>query len=257
LLNEKGFDAGPVDGIFGNKTENALREFEESKGLPADGVLDSTSYTYLTQASDLGAAMKNLRSSVKQFSGERPSTKTTGQGAALGATIGGLAGYASGGGTKSAIVGALVGAIIGNYIEHQQVRSSQQVYRKHGREERVVLNDVQLSQDIVQPGQEGQATVNYDVVAPDPDTIQSITHTMTYYHGDAKLATNTQTIEIAPGGYKTVFPLAVPEGAEEGQYRLVAQIQSPNAKDLKERSFQVIYARDEHGVLRIAGITLD
>lgn len=39
-LNARGFDCGLVDGSFGRKTSAALREFEASKGLVADGLLD-------------------------------------------------------------------------------------------------------------------------------------------------------------------------------------------------------------------------
>ena len=37
LLNELGFDAGTVDGLPGSQTRSAVREFQQSAGLPADG----------------------------------------------------------------------------------------------------------------------------------------------------------------------------------------------------------------------------
>jgi peptidoglycan hydrolase-like protein with peptidoglycan-binding domain len=37
LLNERGFEAGPVDGIIGPKTTKAVREYQESRGLVATG----------------------------------------------------------------------------------------------------------------------------------------------------------------------------------------------------------------------------
>lgn len=36
-LTDKGFDPGPVDGIIGAGTKNALRAWQKSRGLPADG----------------------------------------------------------------------------------------------------------------------------------------------------------------------------------------------------------------------------
>jgi len=36
-LNELGFNAGPVDGIAGRGTKGALRDYQASKGLVADG----------------------------------------------------------------------------------------------------------------------------------------------------------------------------------------------------------------------------
>lgn len=39
-LNEAGFDAGPADGLFGNKTAKAVRAFQKSRGLTVNGELD-------------------------------------------------------------------------------------------------------------------------------------------------------------------------------------------------------------------------
>lgn len=38
-LARKGFDPGPVDGVWGRMTENAVRKFQLSKGLVADGIV--------------------------------------------------------------------------------------------------------------------------------------------------------------------------------------------------------------------------
>jgi len=39
-LHEAGFDAGPVNGNFGIKTQTALGQFQLSQSLPASGALD-------------------------------------------------------------------------------------------------------------------------------------------------------------------------------------------------------------------------
>jgi peptidoglycan hydrolase-like protein with peptidoglycan-binding domain len=39
-LHEQGFDAGPVNGDFGSKTQAALAQFQLSRALPAGGQLD-------------------------------------------------------------------------------------------------------------------------------------------------------------------------------------------------------------------------
>lgn len=39
-LKEKGIDAGPVDGIFGPKTQSAVREFQQKEGISATGRID-------------------------------------------------------------------------------------------------------------------------------------------------------------------------------------------------------------------------
>lgn len=37
LLNQLGFDAGPVDGILGGQTRSAIRQFQRQTGMPQDG----------------------------------------------------------------------------------------------------------------------------------------------------------------------------------------------------------------------------
>jgi len=39
-LHDHGFDAGPVNGDFGSKTQAALAQFQLANGLPASGMLD-------------------------------------------------------------------------------------------------------------------------------------------------------------------------------------------------------------------------
>lgn len=39
-LHEQGFDAGPINGDFGAKTQAALAQFQLSQNLPASGSLD-------------------------------------------------------------------------------------------------------------------------------------------------------------------------------------------------------------------------
>ncbi|MDR5659056.1 LysM peptidoglycan-binding domain-containing protein [Serpentinicella sp. ANB-PHB4] len=47
LLRDAGFDPGPIDGIFGSKTEAAVRAFQRSKGLVVDGIVGIRTWTAL------------------------------------------------------------------------------------------------------------------------------------------------------------------------------------------------------------------
>lgn len=40
LLTDKGFDAGPADGVIGTKTKQALRDYQTSQGLAVTGQAD-------------------------------------------------------------------------------------------------------------------------------------------------------------------------------------------------------------------------
>lgn len=46
-LNDKGFSVGSVDGRWGPNTENAVRQFQMSKGLTASGKLDAATMSAL------------------------------------------------------------------------------------------------------------------------------------------------------------------------------------------------------------------
>jgi N-acetylmuramoyl-L-alanine amidase len=53
-LNLLGFDAGKEDGIFGQRTDRAVREFQKNVGLPSDGIVGSTTVERLTRLRPVG-----------------------------------------------------------------------------------------------------------------------------------------------------------------------------------------------------------
>ena len=54
-LARKGFDPGPIDGIFGRLTERAVRAFQHANGLVVDGIVGpKTSFALFEQASSDG-----------------------------------------------------------------------------------------------------------------------------------------------------------------------------------------------------------
>ena len=46
-LKRGGFWSGPADGRFGAATQNAVRAFQTSKGLPADGIVGQGTWAAL------------------------------------------------------------------------------------------------------------------------------------------------------------------------------------------------------------------
>ena len=49
-LRKKGFDPGPLDGIFGPRTEESVRSFQDRYGMKASGKLDNQTLYALGQA---------------------------------------------------------------------------------------------------------------------------------------------------------------------------------------------------------------
>ncbi|PSB30345.1 peptidoglycan-binding protein [filamentous cyanobacterium Phorm 46] len=49
-LEMQGYDPGPIDGIFGARTATAVKSFQESKSLTADGVVDEITWKAIGQS---------------------------------------------------------------------------------------------------------------------------------------------------------------------------------------------------------------
>jgi len=45
-----GFDPGPVDGVFGQQTENAVRQFQQAREIPVDGVVGRVTWINIDEA---------------------------------------------------------------------------------------------------------------------------------------------------------------------------------------------------------------
>ncbi|HVC13296.1 MAG TPA: peptidoglycan-binding protein [Acidimicrobiales bacterium] len=60
-----GFDTGRVDGIFGDATAKALRDFQENSALPVDGILGPGTLLELRRVAARGAAPTHLVSTVR------------------------------------------------------------------------------------------------------------------------------------------------------------------------------------------------
>jgi len=58
-LRELGFDAGPVNGDFGAKTQAALGQFQLSRTIPASGQLDNTTLDELGVQRERSDAQQN------------------------------------------------------------------------------------------------------------------------------------------------------------------------------------------------------
>jgi len=49
-LRTLGFDPGPVEGVFGAKTESAVKAFQQSREIPADGIVGRVTWINIDEA---------------------------------------------------------------------------------------------------------------------------------------------------------------------------------------------------------------
>jgi hypothetical protein len=60
MLNELGYNAGPIDGSYGGKTKRALEAFYSDKGSSYDGKLDENEVADLKLAADVAQDASEL-----------------------------------------------------------------------------------------------------------------------------------------------------------------------------------------------------
>jgi peptidoglycan hydrolase-like protein with peptidoglycan-binding domain len=107
-LKEAGHDVGKVDGKWGPKTSNALKEFQQAQGVPATGELDSQTLSALGvegSGSETLAEQPGAANQAGDDPGARPESGTgspaaTDPGAAGGGAAGTDGGAGAGGGTR-------------------------------------------------------------------------------------------------------------------------------------------------------------
>lgn len=73
MLNELGFDSGPVDGIFGEVTENALLEFQRNAGVNLDGIVGEATLAQLRRIrmAGVGTSDKKIPDRMDGYVGSR------------------------------------------------------------------------------------------------------------------------------------------------------------------------------------------
>ena len=87
-LKSLGFYAGPVDGIYGSKTRTAVKAFQRSCGISADGIAGPTTLLYLglSSSSSTGYSSSDAWLLAKLIAAEARGENYTGQ-VAVGAVV--------------------------------------------------------------------------------------------------------------------------------------------------------------------------
>ncbi len=66
-LNKLGFNSGKADGIFGSKTDNAVKAFQRTNGLIADGIVGDKTKAKLTPKSNVNGNVKEIQEVLNQI----------------------------------------------------------------------------------------------------------------------------------------------------------------------------------------------
>lgn len=74
-LKEKGFDPGPIDGVMGPKTRDALKSFQSANNLKATGKLDEQTAQQLGVEAGQKSAMRESEKSEMRRSGRGSSVR--------------------------------------------------------------------------------------------------------------------------------------------------------------------------------------
>jgi peptidoglycan hydrolase-like protein with peptidoglycan-binding domain len=72
-LNSKGFDSGHVDGTWGNKTQQAVKNFQQAQGMEATGRLDKETLSALGVSAGGGSAAGGDTEKSKKKSDQKKS----------------------------------------------------------------------------------------------------------------------------------------------------------------------------------------
>jgi len=57
-LKSLGYDVGPVDGVFGAKTESAVKKFQQAREIPVDGVVGRITWINIDEADQSHPVLK-------------------------------------------------------------------------------------------------------------------------------------------------------------------------------------------------------
>jgi peptidoglycan hydrolase-like protein with peptidoglycan-binding domain len=58
-LNALGYDPGPIDGVFGARTESAVRQFQGAREIAADGVVGRVTWINIDEADQSRPVLRN------------------------------------------------------------------------------------------------------------------------------------------------------------------------------------------------------
>lgn len=173
------------------------------------------------------------------------------KGAATGAAIGAATGAVAGvliadNNAKGAIIGGLVGALVGGAIGHyayDQKRTREETAQKYDYQassgSMVRIEDVSVEPNSVPPGGEVKLGVTYALLDADPNININVTEIRGITYQGELVGKPEAKVSRTGGTYYSTVPLYLPKDAKRGSYKVITTIQTANAQDSKETTFQV------------------
>ncbi len=164
-------------------------------------------------------------------------------GAILGGVIGGLSGHAGEGVVIGSLFGGLSGAAVGSNEYHMQ-RSEEiaaQRYAYHYDSERrdlLRIEDAVVNPHAVYPGQEVNLSMTYTLLTP--HHYDQLVHEVREVRHDGRIIGRPElTTRRAGGTWASSVPVTIPPDAETGTYTVRMVVETDNAGDTRDTSFEV------------------
>lgn len=167
-------------------------------------------------------------------------------GAGIGAATGAVAGALLGDDTKSTMLGAMIGALAGGVIGHyayDQNKSRQETQQTYNYKPAygtvLTIEEASASPATVHPGETVELKMSYAILNPSAGMQTNLTETRSITH-HGELVGNPETrVTRSDGTYTSTIPLHLPANADKGTYAVTSTVQTENAKDTKEFTFEV------------------
>ena len=173
------------------------------------------------------------------------------KGAATGAAVGAAAGAVGGAvlgksKTEAAIIGGLLGALVGGAIGHYAYdvkrtrKETEERYSDRPPAETMIrIEDASAVPDTVKPGDKIELNVTYALLGASPESAIGVTEIREIRHESELVGRPEVKITRGGGTYTSNVPLYLPSGSKKGLYTVITTIETENAKDSRQTSFQV------------------
>jgi hypothetical protein len=174
-----------------------------------------------------------------------------GIGAITGGILGGVMGSLSGREAEGVIIGSLLGGLYGAAIgdaEYHQQRSEEAASERYGYEQERARRDllrienVYAEPRVVTPGEKLEMTVEYTLLTR--WSTGTVVHEVREIRMDGEMIGRPETTVQRTGGtWVSTVPITVPENAESGTYTLTCIVETDEAGDVRETTFEVEFGR--------------